>query len=440
MAQIQAGTSYSTGMAVTAANLNAHVNNATLQEGCISAQSSSPLVSSTDNILISNGSALNKTTLASIVAPLNLFDKSQAQTLGQNVSLASGADIALASGSIMALSSGAQITLASGSSMTLSSGAILTLGQDPVSAFQAVPKQYVDNGFLNKSTGGLVSGSISMIGTSSILTLSADPVSALQAVPKQYVDNSTANAVAKIRLQTTQDPNVNNTLITSFQINATYSQGTTTTGTISVPDATFWASSSQPFFLEGQYIGILSSSLSPSTPAFPSRLYRIQSVNYAAKTFTITSPDSTARSGTIILSCVYRNATPPPSDNKIDANGNKNIKSVYVCNVSNKYYINYWYDTKGTALNVAPTELNSGVDDDQKTLVMGMGYVTGPNMLNMLMMAKTPASLAATTPYAQDQPMGFGATSKGVHVGAFYSYNNGNGYNYIWDSNIFIFK
>ncbi len=435
MAQIQAGQTYQTGMAVTAANLNAHVNNASLLPGCIAEQVVAPSVSSTDSILISNGSSLNKTTLASIVSPLGLFDKAQPQTLGQNVTFASGADIALSSGSIMALSSGAQITLASGSSMTLSSGAILTLGQDPVSAFQAVPKQYVDNGFLNRSTGGLVSGSISMIGTSSILTLSADPVQPLQAATKQYIENFAANEVARIRLQTTTGIGGANTLITTAQINATYSQ-TGSTGTVSVPDASFWASDTAPFFLAGQYIGVLSG----GTPALTARLYKIQTVNYTAKTFTITGPDSTTRTGSIVLSCVYRNTTPPAADTKIDSNGNKNIKSVYLCVASNKHYINYWHDTKGTALNASPTELDSGVDDDQKVLVQGSGCngTTAPELLSVNLMSKIAGSVAATNIYAQDQPMGFGATSKGVHIGFFYTYNNGSARQYIWDSNIYI--
>lgn len=435
MAQIQKGTEYLQGMAVTAANLNYHVDAAVLLPGCINEQPTAQSVASTNSVLISDGSSLSKATLASLITPLNLFDKSQPQTLGQNVSFASGADIALASGSIMALASGAQITLASGSSMTLSSGAILTLGQDPISAFQAVPKQYVDNGFLSKATGGLVSGSISMIGTSSILTLSADPLQPLQAATKQYVENFAANQVARIRLQTTTGIGGTNTLITTAQINATYSQ-TGNTGTVSVPDASFWASDTSPFFLAGQYIGVLSG----GTPALTARLYKIQTVNYTAKTFTITGPDSTTRTGSIILSCLYRNTTPPAADTKIDSNGNKNIKSVYLCVASNKHYINYWYDTKGTALNASPTELDSGIDDDQKVLVQGSACngTSAPELLSVNLMSKIAGSVAATNIYDQDQPMGFGATSKGAHIGFFYTYNNGSNRQYIWDSNIYI--
>lgn len=431
MAQIQKGTTYATGGSVTAANLNAHVDAATLLSGAIIEQTTAPSVASTNQILTSDGVGLYKTTLASIISPLNLFDKSQAQTLGQNVSLASGADIALASGSIMSLSSGAAISL--------SSGAILTLGQDPVSAFQAVPKQYVDNGFLSKITGGIVSGSISMIGTSSILTLSKDPINSLEAAPKQYVDNTTSNEVARIRLQTTVGVGSTNTLITTSNINATYSQ-TGSTGTVSVPDASLWESNLSPFFLAGQYIGVLSG----GTPALTPRLYKIQSVDYAAKTFTITGPDSTTRTGSIVLSCVYRNTTPPLSTTKIDSNGNKNIKSVYVCMASNKYYINYWFDTKGTALNAAPTEIDGGEEDDQKLFVSGVALNgTGASItgnMSPILMTKVPGALSTTLIYSQDQPVGFGATSKGAHVGFFYTYNNGSAYTYIWDSNVSIFR
>lgn len=426
MAQIQAGTSYSTGMAVTAANLNAHVNNATLQEGCISAQASSPLVSGTDNILISNGSALNKTTLASIVAPLGLFDKSQPQTLGQNLSFASGADIALASGSVMSLSSGAAISL--------SSGAILTLGQDPVSAFQAVPKQYVDNGFLNRSTGGLVSGSISMIGTSSILTLSADPVQPLQAVPKQYVENWGAREVVSLQMQTTTAPGTNNTTNTVKYIAA---QVTQTAGsasvTVTVANSALF-NVDQPFFLAGQYIGF-----STAISTLPARIYKIESVNYAAYTFTITAPDTTAKAGNTNISIVYSNLTPPTLPSMLDSNGNKNIKSVVLCIASNKYYINYWYDTE--------TGLTTGAPTTPATLgamtVVGdaiTGNTTNTSQFLTALKMRQFASTALTLPYAAAQPTGFGLTSKGAHIGFFADTATGCPFAWIHDCNVLILR
>lgn len=182
MAQIQRGWTYQTGDSVTADNLNALVGGAQLQAEAITGQQAITSVTGSTEILATNGGSLSKATVAQIVSGANLFDKSQAQTLSNNVTFANGADVALSSSSMMSLAAGAQITL--------SSGAILALGQDPASPLQAVPKQYVDNGFLSKTTGGLVSGSISMIGTSSILTLSADPVQPLQAATKQYADKS----------------------------------------------------------------------------------------------------------------------------------------------------------------------------------------------------------------------------------------------------------
>lgn len=182
MAQIQRGWTYQTGDSVTADNLNALVGGAQLQAEAITGQPAIASVTGSTQILATNGGSLSKATVDQIITGANLFDKSQAQTLSNNVTFANGADVALSSSSVMSLAAGAQITL--------SSGAILALGQDPATSLQAVPKQYVDNGFLSKTTGGQVSGSISMIGTSAILTLSANPINALQAATKSYVDSS----------------------------------------------------------------------------------------------------------------------------------------------------------------------------------------------------------------------------------------------------------
>lgn len=167
MAQITKGWTFATGDSVTADNLNALVGGATVTAEVITGQSPIPSVDANTQVLASNGSSLSKATVAQIVTGANLFDKSLSQTLGKNVSFASGASV----------------SLASGSAMTLSSGAILTLGQNPTSAFHAVPKQYADT-FLPKS-GGTLTGA---------LTLSGDPTAVLQAAPKQYVDTQVAAA------------------------------------------------------------------------------------------------------------------------------------------------------------------------------------------------------------------------------------------------------
>ena len=425
MAQIQAGQTYQTGMAVTAANLNAHVNNASLLPGCIAEQVVAPSVSSTDSILISNGSSLNKTTLASIVSPLGLFDKAQPQTLGQNVTFASGADIALSSGSIMSLSSGAEIAL--------SSGAILTLGQNPASAWQAVPKQYADTNYLSLATGGLVSGSISMIGTSSILTLSADPLSALQAAPKQYVENWGPREIASLRMRTTTAPGTNNTLNTGSYISATINQTGSTSVTVTVSNAALF-NTAQPFFLEGQYIGLAS-----GAGSLPARLYKIDSVNAVTTSFVITAPTSATQAGPVQLTVLYANLTPPALPSMLDANGNKNIKSVFLCLASNKVYINYWYDTETglmTGTPTTPTTISS-------TTIVGdavTGSTTNTSQFLTALQMRQFASTVLTQPYAAAQPTGFGLTSKGAHVGFFADTTTGCPLTYLHDSNVLILR
>jgi hypothetical protein len=326
------------------------------------------------------------------------------------------------------------MSLSSGAAISLSSGAILTLGQDPVSAFQAVPKQYVDNGFLSKATGGLVSGSISMIGTSSILTLSADPVSALQAAPKQYVENWGAREVASLQMQTTMAPGTNNAVNATKYIFATVSQtagSQSVTVTIALP---VLFNVDQPFFLAGQYIG-----LSAPVSTLPARIYKIDSVNYAANTFTITAPDATAKTGTTSISIVYSNLTPPSLPSMLDANGNKNIKSVVLCLASNKHYINYWYDTE--------TGLTTGAPTTPATLgtmtVLGdaiTGSTTNTSQVLTALKMRQFASTALTLPYAAAQPTGFGLTSKGAHVGFFADTTSGCPNAWIHDCNVLILR
>ena len=159
MAQIQGGWTYQTGDSVTADNLNALVGAAQLQAEAITGQPAITSVTGSTQILATNGGSLSKATVNQILTGANLFDKSQPQTLGNNVTFASGADIALSSDSVMslmagsqiALSSASQIALSSGSQIALSSGAILTLGQDPVQPLQAATKQYADKSGLVKA-------------------------------------------------------------------------------------------------------------------------------------------------------------------------------------------------------------------------------------------------------------------------------------------------
>ena len=379
MAQIQAGTSYATGMAVTAANLNAHVNDAILKEPCIGAQPVSQAVSATDNILISNGSALNKTTLASIISPLNLFDKSQAQSLSQNLSMVSGADFALSSSSIISLSAGAQIDLSSGAQIALSSGAILTLGQNPISNLQAATKEYVDSS----------------------------------------ISASTTKTVAKLRIRTSPNPTTQSSTRTDLKIPAVFTRTANSTDvTITINNATYWTSPSTPFFLQGQYVSVSESS---ATVPLSNRTYEILSVNFAAKTITVLSssdPSTGDISGNCNLFAVYVNANPPPLN--IDQNGNVNIKSVYVDVTSRKYYINYWRDSETQDMTSVPQTQTENATL-LTTSVFGnalIGNTTDPTLCTAIIARKieSPVNALINNPNSSTYLTGYGITSKGIQI------------------------
>jgi len=154
MAQIQKGTTFSTGDQVNAANLNAHVDSAILLPGAISDQASD-VAAPTDTILINKAGSLKQATLASV------FDS---------------AGFLKADGTIP-LTTGAQLVLGS---------------TQQLSALQATSKGYVDATFL-PITGGTLTGNLTLT-TAAVVTLSKDPVSALQATTKQYVDYRSASS------------------------------------------------------------------------------------------------------------------------------------------------------------------------------------------------------------------------------------------------------
>lgn len=66
MAQIQGGTTYSTGDQVSSTNLNAHVNNAILLPGSIGDQTAAASVNQIDSLTILQAGALKKATIAQI--------------------------------------------------------------------------------------------------------------------------------------------------------------------------------------------------------------------------------------------------------------------------------------------------------------------------------------------------------------------------------------
>ena len=461
MGQISKGTTFITGQQVTAANLNNLVDNATLQPTAITAQTQATTVADTNLLLTtpSSGASLNKISLSTIVTSLSLAKTTGAQSFSGNLTMVSGADIALTSQSILSLPAGATQTLASGSSLTLSSGAILTLGQDPVSGLQAVTKNYADNNFLNKNTGGTVSGplnvsgamlcsnDITMIGTGSVLTLSADPLTDLSAATKRYVDNEVLPAtknIAALRFKSTLTPGSTTSVNYPATIAATVTRTSgSATATLVFGSATYFDTAS-PFFVAGQYIGVQPPS---SGTGIDAKLYQILTVTSTSRTITIQTDETTAVSGvTQNLSIVYINTAPPALPSMLDANGNKNIKSVYVCLVSNKNYINYWYDSEtGDKTTAAAT--STTIPALRTTLVSGqvISRNSADNVPYFYSVAKmveiqSAEGNAQSQPYTINNPTGFDVTSKGAHVGYFWDLNSSQNIPYVWDAHIVISK
>lgn len=67
MAQILKGTTFTSGGTVTDANLNNHVDNATLQADAIDAQTAATTLTTSDTLLVTVGAALRKVTLANLL-------------------------------------------------------------------------------------------------------------------------------------------------------------------------------------------------------------------------------------------------------------------------------------------------------------------------------------------------------------------------------------
>jgi hypothetical protein len=323
------------------------------------------------------------------------------------------------------------------------------------SASAAVPKNYVDSGLAGKQAnlgytpvnkaGDTNVGAMTFAGA---VTLPApDPSSNLQATHKQYVDARDATRIpfggATIggtylytgNLQTsTAATSANDVLNKSFfdsfisttpkiaascyfftavasaptviietgylLVNGSRSAGSTTfTVNYDILDPRY----ENNFFLAGQYIGIKT-----GTSGITGKLYRIESVNSVAKTFTIITTESTVFSSQIKLTLVFDSTT---------TSGGYNVKSVYWDNTAvSKYYVNYINDTDSGSPN--PSVINpklcfqlagsSNLADNNGCFAMAMRNV-GRTINN----------------FGQDQPEGFGATSFGAHIGFFYNGSNG---------------
>lgn len=325
------------------------------------------------------------------------------------------------------------------------------------SASAAVPKNYVDSGLAGKQAnlgftpvnkaGDTGVGAMTFAGA---VTLPApDPSSNLQATHKQYVDARDATRIpfggATVggtylytgNLQTTTVATSGNDVI-----NKTYFDNViNTTPKIAASCYFFTAVASAPsviietgyltvlgtrtagsttftvnyggldpryynnFFVAGQYIGVKT-----GTTGITGRLYRIESVNSTARTFTIVTPESTVFNLSIKLTLSFDSTTTA---------GGYNVKSVYWDATSvSKYYVNYINDTDSGSPN--PSSINPKTCF-QVAGSSNLGDNNGCFAIGMRSVGRTNGN------FSQDIPEGFGATSFGAHIGFFYDGTNGQG-------------
>lgn len=99
MAQLNKGTTYSTGDQVTAANLNALIDNATVLPGVITEQIAASSLTTSDSTLLAQSGGIRKATLGQVLGLTDLSsylkkDGSVAMTTGQQLTLGSTTQIA----------------------------------------------------------------------------------------------------------------------------------------------------------------------------------------------------------------------------------------------------------------------------------------------------------------------------------------------------------
>ena len=486
MAQIQAGTVYATGNQVTATNLNAHVNNAVLVPGAISDQTAVASCTGADSLLILQGGQLRKGTITQVqtaIAP------DLTPYINKNGSVAMTAELTLSSsspaGSLSAapkqyVDTGLATKQASlGFTPVNKAGDTgvgpLALAVDPVSALQVTTKQYVDTGLATKQAslgftpinkaGDTGVGSLT-IGAGNTLTLAADPALPLQASTKAYVDTQiatrapagggtlTGTYLFSGKLQTSSAPTVANDVVTKGYLEsvldgvpqpvasacfatATVPSVTVDTSRFLTVTATRTAGSSTmtvsygglaaryydpvaPFFLQYQYVGI-----NTGTAEVTGRLYQITSTNLAARTFTITTPETTVFNGGIQLSLIY------DSTNLRTGEYGYNVKGIFMdMTAISKYYVNYIRDIiSGESAPVTPA--NTPIKCDQ---VSGSAHTAPHSSLNATSMRNVGRTDYI---YSQDSAEGFGSNSLGNHIGLFYTNGDGSPYP-VWAASFLI--
>lgn len=452
MAQIQAGVTYATGGQVTATNLNAHVNNAVLVPGAISEQTAAVSVTSADTLLLLQSNALKKAT----VAQLPYINKDGSVAMTGELELSNSTPV----NSLSAASKGYVDTKQSALGFTPVNKAgdtmtgLLVLSADPATALGAATKQYVDTGLATKQTSlGFTPVNKAGDTMTGALTLAADPASALQASTKQYVDTQVATRAPagggtltgtylfSGKLQTSTAPTENNDVInksyfdtfidsipqlaaSAYFYTAAVGSSSVNTGTFLTVLAARTAGSStltinyaslaaryydptKPFFLKDQYVGINS-----GITGVTGRLYKIIASDLNAKTFSITTPETTVFNGSIQLSLVY------DSTNLAVNQYGFNVKSIYLdMTAVSKYYVNY--------INDIVSGLSTAAAVSKEILcaqISGSG-----NLYDVVSVTIWPMRNVGRTTYiySQDVAEGFGSNSLGCHIGLFYGYADG---------------
>jgi hypothetical protein len=453
MAQIQAGVTYADGGQVTAANLNAHVNNAVLVPGAINTQPQVAASTTSDILLCVQSGALKQMTLAQAATAINpsltpYLPRDGSQPMTGELTLSNSlptADLSAASkGYVDTGLATKQNTLTytpankAGDTFT---GPVV-LNADPSVALGAATKQYVD-------AADALKASLSGATFTGPVVLATSPTVALGAATKGYVDDTTiprggANIAGTYvfgRVQTSNIPSTSTDVITKSYLDgliatsprlvaSAYFYNATVPGTTvdtsrfltvigsrtagssemtisygSLPSRYY--DSANPFFFATQYIGI-----NTGTAGVTGRLYQITSANLAARTFTITTPETTAFSGSVQLSLVY------DSTNLKTNEYGYNVKSIYMdMTAISKYYVNYINDI---VTNQPPTlAITTPVRCDQVSGSANLYQYAGSLAYSMRDVGRT------TYLYNQDIPEGFGSTRTGSHIGFFYTYGDG---------------
>jgi len=447
MPQIQAGNTYVDGNQITGANLNAHVNNAVLLPGAINGQPQVVASTTSDLLLCVQNGALKQMTLAQAGTAINpslapYLPKDGSQPMTGELTLSSSTP----SAALSAASKGYVDTGLATKQNTLTytpankAGDTFTgpvvLNADPSVALGAATKQYVDAADALKAnlSGATFTGPV---------VLATSPTVALGAATKGYVDDTTiprggANIAGTYvfgRVQTSNTPSASTDVITknyldsliatspklvasAYFYNATVPSTTVDTSRFLTVIGSRTAGSSEmtisygslpsryydptvPFFFQFQYIGI-----NTGTAGVTGRLYQITTTNLAARTFTITTPETTAFSGSVQLSLVY------DSTNLKTNEYGYNVKSIYMdMTALSKYYVNYINDiVTGQPAGLATI---SPVRCDQVSGSANLYQYTGSLAYSMRDVGRT------TYLYNQDVPEGFGSTRTGSHIGFF---------------------